>query len=187
MFDFVAQLFGLVGMGMNAYSLQRKTQRNIIVMQLFGAACFFVNMLMLGAYTGALLNFIAIFRAIVYSNKHRIKHQWLVCAGFTVLYLLSYAITFTVFKKPVTVPNLIVETLPAIAMFTTTISFSVKNIQTTRKLNFISSPLWLTYNCINFAIGGILCEIMMLISSAIAVVRHDRNEKRAAEAAKGEK
>ena len=42
-----------------------------------------------------------------------------------------------------------------------------------RRLGFISSPCWLTYNAINFAVGGTVCEIFSICTTIIGILRHD--------------
>lgn len=173
MFSIVAQIIGILGMTMNIISFQAKEQKRIITIQLFGAMFFAVNMAMLQAYTGAILNLVGIVRAITYMNKDKIKNIKAVNIAFFAVYALSYIATFTVFNKEVSVFNCIIELLPVIGMVATTISFSMQTSASVRKMAFISSPAWLIYNCVNRAVGGALCEIFSLISVITAVIRLD--------------
>ena len=148
----IAQVIGIVAMAMNIFSFQCKKQKNIITMQFFGAVLFTVNFFMLDAITGACLNFIAILRALVYSNKERFHGEKTIWAYlFSALFVATYPLAFFVFGKEPTVFNLIIEVLPVIAMVVTTISFQAKHAATVRKLALIGSPLWLVYNCFCFS------------------------------------
>lgn len=171
-----AQIFGVLGMSANILSYQAKQQRNIILIQFFGSLFFTVNMFMLSAYTGALLNLIGVIRAFTYANKNKIKNLVPINAFFIITYILSYILTFTLFGKSVSAFNLIIEVLPVIAMVATTISFAKESAKDIRKFVFISSPSWLIYNCFNLAIGGILCEIFTLISTVIGIIRFDKKQ-----------
>lgn len=173
----IVQLFGILGMAMNILSYQGKSQRSIMTMQFFGSVFFAVNLFMLNAMSGCLLNIVGIARAIVYANKDKIKRIKIFNVGFVVLYLLSYVMVFTVFKKEFNLFNGIIEFLPIIAMTCTTISFSSAKPKIIRRMMFISSPFWLTYNSINMSIGGILCEIFSIISAFIGVFRYDLKKK----------
>lgn len=170
----IAQIIGILGMVMNIISYQAKKQKNIIIIQFFGSVFFAINMFMIKAYTGAFLNAVGILRAITYANKDKFKNIKPVNTAFITVYLISYIFTFAVFDKPVTVLNLIIELLPVIAMIATTISFSMKTAGNVRRFAFISSPSWLIYNCVNFALGGILCEVFSIISVIIASIRLDK-------------
>ena len=175
----VAQAFGIAGMTLNAVSYQAKSQRNIILLQLFGGAFFIVNMFMLQAYMGALLNAIGVVRAAVYANKDKIRNLKLCCSLFIGAFLLSYVAVFTVFQKEFTAFNIIVELLPLAAMTAMTIAFSLPSAQTVRRFALFSSPCWLIYNCINLSVGGILCESFSIVSAITALIRTNRAEKKA--------
>ena len=172
----IAQIFGIAGMTLNAVSYQAKSQRAIILFQFFGGAFFVVNMFLLNAYMGALLNIIGVVRAAVYANKDKIRNIKL-CAGlFIGAFLLSYVAVFTLFGKEFTAVNALVELLPLLAMTAMTVAFSLPSAQTVRGFALFSSPCWLIYNCVNLSVGGILCESFSIVSAVTAMIR---NRKRA--------
>ncbi len=176
-YDIIAQSIGIVAMAMNILSYQQKKQKNIIIMQLFGTSLFAVNMFMIGAVAGGFLNLIAALRAVVYSNRKFFRADKLaVVFGFGALYLTAYALSFLVFDKEPTLVNFIVEFLPLIGMFSTGIGFYLNKAKTMRKMGLISSPSWLVYNVYNFALGGIICEILAMFSIVIGMIRHDREK-----------
>ena len=169
----IAQIFGILGMAMNVLSYQGKEKKTLILMQFFGSLFFAVNMFMLNAIMGGMLNTIGIVRALIYSNGDKFKNVKKFNILFAFLYMLSYIAVFTVFKKEATFLNLAVEILPLIAMIATTVGFSMKKAANIRRLTLISSPSWLIYNCINVSLGGILCEIFSLVSVFIGILRFD--------------
>ncbi len=174
MYNIIAQSIGIVAMGINIFSFQQKEQRRLIIMQFFGASLFAVNMFMIGATVGGFLNLIGAFRAIVYANKQKFHAEnklWFI--GFFGLYILSYVLTFTVFPKEPTPLNLLVEFLPIVGMTASHIGFISPSAKTVRKLGLVSSPSWMTYNIVNMAIGGIVCEIFCMISIIIGIIRLD--------------
>lgn len=172
----IAQIFGIAGMTLNAVSYQGKSQRAIILFQFFGGAFFVVNMFLLNAYMGALLNVIGVVRAAVYANKEKLRNIRL-CAGlFIGAFVLSYVAVFTLFGKEFTAVNALVELLPLLAMTAMTVAFSLPSAQTVRGFALFSSPCWLIYNCVNLSVGGILCESFSIVSAVTAMIR---NRKRA--------
>lgn len=174
----VAQIVGLFAMTFNIFSYQQRTQKRAIAFQLGGSILFCVNFLMLGALVGGLLNAVGIVRALVFLNKEKLKAThpvWLI--GFTAVYLMSYVLTFTVFGKEATVFNLIVEFLPVIGMTATTISFRLSDAKAIRRFGLVSSPSWLVYNIVNFAVGAIICEVLSLCSILIGMLRLDKSKK----------
>ena len=176
--EIVAQVIGIVGMLMSVLSYQQKGKARILTFQLLGSVLFVVNFFLLGAFSGAILNFVAIVRALIfiYEDKVRADHPaWTI--GLTVVYILSYISVFTVFGKEPTAKNLILEILPVIAMTVTTVAFRHKEDKILRRVAFISSPLWLTYNAIFFSLGGIIGETLNLSSAIIGTLRLDRKKK----------
>lgn len=180
-FMLTAQTVGIFAMAFNILSYQQKTRERAIAFQLCGGFLFSINFFMLGAVVGSLLNLVAVVRAVIFLNKEKLKADrlsWLV--GFTVVYLLSYILTFTLFGTEPSVKNLIIELLPVIGMVATTISFRYTDAKTIRKYGLVSSPCWLAYNIASFSVGAIICEVLSLCSILIGIIRFDRNAKTAA-------
>ncbi len=170
----LAQAIGLVAMGFNILSYQRKTRSGVIGFQLCGSSLFALNFLLLGATMGAILNIISAIRAIVFLNRDKLKANhplWL--AGFMITYFASYVLTFTVLGMPATAMNLLVEFLPVVGMIATTLSFRMTDAKAIRRFALISSPCWLMYNLAAFSLGAIICEVMSLGSILIGMKRLD--------------
>lgn len=175
--ELTAQLIGIAAMGFNILSYQQKTRNRAIAFQLIGSLMFSVNFFLLGAIVGAILNVVSAIRAVVFLNKDKLHANhpaWL--AGFILVYLLSFVLTFTAFDKVPSPVNLLVEFLPVIGMTATTVSFRMSDAKAIRRFGLISSPSWLIYNIANFSIGAIACEVLSLGSIIIGIFRHDRKQ-----------
>jgi len=173
----LGQIVGLFAMAFNIFSYQQKTRERAILFQLCGGFLFAVNFYLLDAIVGSRLNLIAVIRAVVFLNREKLKADhplWL--AGFTLVYLLSYGLTFTVFGTEAVPGNLLVEFLPVIGMVATTIGFRHTNAKAIRRFGLVSSPCWLVYNIINFSLGAIICEALSLGSILIGMHRLDREK-----------
>ena len=169
-----AQAIGILAMLINLLSYQQKKQKTIISFQFFGSVFFATHFFMLGSPIGGILNVIAAIRAAIYSNKEKTKADrpfWIYL--FCLAYIGAYILVFTVFKKPPTAANLIIEVLPVLSMVVTTVSFWMKDAKMLRALGLIGSPLWLIYNIINISIGGIFSEVLNITSILLAMFRYD--------------
>ena len=176
--EIIAQIISIIGMLMGVFSYQQKGKARILTFQLIGAALFVIHFFMIDALSGAILNFVAIVRALIFIYEDKIHGDhpaWTI--GLTVTYILSYISVFTVFGKEPTAKDLILEILPVIAMTVTTIAFRYKNDKMLRRVAFISSPLWLIYNGIKGSSGGIIGETLNLTSAIIGTIRLDRKKK----------
>ena len=181
--EIIAQVFGIFGMVFMISSYQVKSQRGLIFVQLFGAAFFFLNFLLQGiasgmVLAGMVLNFIGILRCIVFSNKekfHANNKAWLV--GFIASYFIAYALIFTVLGTEPSAENFLIEILPVIGMTSSNIAFFKEDAKSVRLLGFITSPAWLLYDIFRFTLGGIITEILSLISIVVGLVRYDLKKK----------
>lgn len=172
--EIIAQIIGFAGLAMNCLSYQAKTKKKLIVIQLFGALFFVLHFGLLGAVMGCMLNTVAVLRSLVFANAektHANHPAWL--ALFIAIYIGSYVLTFTVFDKEPTLPNLLLQILPPVGMTFSTISFRTKNAATVRKLCLFCSPMWLIYNIFNFSISGILTETISIVSIITGIIRLD--------------
>ena len=97
--------------------------------------------------------------------------------GFIAVFALMYPVTFLLFDKEPTVKNLILELLPVIGMCAGTIGYHMKEAKHVRRLALIGSPCWLIYNVFTGSIGGILCEVISLISVFVGMLRYDVKHK----------
>ena len=172
--DFWIQAIGIVAMALNIIAFQFKNKRTLLLIICVGSSLFSINMFLLGAITGAIMNVLSVVRSLVYVDKDKlpIPVKW-VNAMFIVAYLISYVLSFAVFGTEPILKNFILELLPIIAMTAMTFAFAADNSKTVRLAGFINSPCWLIYNICNLAIGGIICEVFALVSITSALIRID--------------
>ena len=176
--EIIAQIVSIIGMLLGVLSFQQKGKARILTFQLLGSTMFVIHFFMINALSGAILNFVAIVRALIFIYEDKIHGDhpaWTI--GLTATYILSYISVFTVFGKDPTPINLILEVLPVLAMTVTTIAFRYKEAKILRRVTFISSPMWLTYNAIFFSLGGIIGETLNIGSALIGTIRLDRKKK----------
>ncbi len=177
MYDIIAQAVGIIAMIFTVISFQQKNKNAVIALQLVGTALFSINYFMLGAMVGCLVNALGVLRAIVYLDRKRFcsdKPFWLIffIAGF----IGAYVLTFTVFEKEFTLANALLEALPIIAMILFTVGYHLGSAKMIRRFALFCSPLWLTYNIANLALGATLCEVISLCSIVVGMIRHDRKK-----------
>ena len=178
MYEIAAQGIGIIAMAFNILSYMQKTRSRVIAFQLIGASLFSLNFFMLGATVGGALNLIAAIRAVIYLKKEKFHADspiWLI--GFICLYIATYILNFTVFGKDFTLANALVEVLPVIGMVAINLSYLKNDAKTVRRFGLISSPSWLIYNIVNFAIGAIICEVLSLGSIIIGIIKYDLKKK----------
>ncbi len=178
-YTLIAQVLGIGGLLFSVFSFQKNTHKGIMAMQMAAGVFFTANLFMLGAYTGALLNAIAVFRAIVLYNREKewvkkASHGWLIL--FCVLFLTVGAVS--TFLRWEDKWNGYIALIPAVAMVINTFSFAAKRPMQVRSTILLSSPLWLYYDFINGSVGGYVNETLVILSAVIGLLRYDIPWKR---------
>jgi len=174
-----AQIVGAVAMIVAFISFQQKSQKGIVVIQMASSTLWTVHFLLLGAYTGCIMNIVAIIRNAIFAQRDKKKwasHMGWVY-GIVAVCIVVYILNFTVFGLERTPGNMIIELLPILSTALSTIGLRMEKASTVRIYCLICSPLWLVYNIYNVALGAIATEITNMISLVIAIFRLDIKKK----------
>ena len=169
------QALGLTGSLISLTSLQSRSRRNILLLQVFCCVLWITHYALLGAFTGVLTNLLGLLRGIVCANNHRrwaSSRWWL--AFFLVCYGLSPLLTWDG-------PHCL---LLGLAMMLTTLALWVRNMPLTRLLFLLNSPLVFTYNLMAGSYACAAIEVVAISSFLLAVWRFDIRRKGAGEAAR---
>ena len=176
--EFIGQCIGIVAMIFNILSYQQKRQRALITCQLIGGGLFAINFFMLNSPVGALLNLVAVVRALLFMNEDKVKARHPLWLGiFVAVYVAFYVLAFTVFGVKPLWYNFLVEILPVIGMTALSVGFMKGSSRDMRRVAFIASPCWLIYNIYCGSIGATVCEAFSICSTVIGVIRHDIKKK----------
>lgn len=163
-----AQLLGILGFICSVISFQQNTQKRIVFMQFLANICFAVHFYMIGAYTGSILNGIAIVRSFVYCFKDK---KWAASPLWMVLFSMAFVVSGIFTWES------LLSLLPMASMVLSSVAFGVKNPKYVRLISFPCSPLWLIYNIVGGSVGGVLTECFAMISIIIGMLRFDRKKK----------
>ena len=170
-YNIIAQAIGYVGFVIGVIAFQSNKHKVIVLSKALTDICFGLQYLMLGAYTGALINCIGIVRNLTLANvKDKSKSQKVATAVFVLLITLACVLTW---GGPLSI-------LAMVGKICTTVSFSIKNTKILRFLTIPSCILWAIYDVATGAYGGALYEAAGLVSIIIAWIRFDVIEQRRA-------
>ena len=161
---YIAQAIGFLGLILAAISFQKNTNKGIVLFQNFAASTFVLHFILLGAYTGAVMNLIGVLRGLVFINR---KNSW----ANNTLWLYVFILAFI--KAGVATWKNILSMLPMVGMILASVGLWIKNPKLTRKLLLIASPCWMIYSIANGSIAGIATETFAFTSIVIAIVRYD--------------
>lgn len=172
--EIIGQIFGIIGLFIFVSSFQSNNSRKLVLIQGIGGLMFFINFLLIGAYGGAFFNLTVLVRGLLYSKKDgKLWKPILVELLFTAAYVYSlFLIKDDIFQ-------IILTTLPFLSLFIMSILMWKENGKTIRYFQIAAlSPTWLIHNIFNFTLGGIITEILNIVSASVSLVRFkDENSK----------
>lgn len=160
----IAQIIGLIALVFAMVSYQMKTQKKIVLIQIISCTFFAVHFLMLGAYTGALMNLIAAIRSVVFANKDKKwgrSNWWIVFFSLVCVVAVGFTWEGTL------------SLMPMLGMVLTSVAWGIENATLVRLISLPSSPLWIVYNFICGSTAGVLTEVFVMISIVTAMIRLD--------------
>ncbi len=166
--EVIAQVVGLVGLVCSLLSFQQKKRSGIMIFQMVASFLFALQLLMLGALTGACVDFISFIRTLIFSRNN--KSKW----ASSPLWLVFFAAAMIV-AGILTWDN--IYSLLAIAgSLLSTVALWMKDGKKVRFVSLFVGPCWLVYNIVNGAYTGALNEVIAMASIVIGMIRHDRKK-----------
>ena len=166
----MAHILGVLAVATFLLSFQFKTRRNIIVVNLISRALYILQYILLGAFEGAVLDFMGFLLSFFARHKEKDfvkKHFKIIIIGVNILLLAiglaMYENVFSLFA----IGGIICEIT---ALWLT----KEKNI---RILSLFAAPCWLIYNLMNGAYSSVLGNVLVIVSIVVAMIRLDFNKK----------
>ena len=174
MLQIVAQVIGGVAIVENLFIYISNRRERILLFKFLSDALWFVNYLLMGGLTGALLNAIAMGREAVFALRD--KQRWAagkwVPALFLALTWLSPALEW-IRRGGFTWQPL----LPALGSMIFVLGFYARDTRFTKASSLLGNALWLTYALLIGNYTGMLSNLLMLLSAIIGLVRERKRQK----------
>ena len=164
LYNVLVQGIGVIGIIASIVSFQCAKHKKIIFFRTLNELFFGVQYMMLGAYTGMMMNFIGCIRNSIFSKLVEKKKNTLFAQlCFSAVFLLFIIITWAGAKS----------LLSGIAKILSTIAYGNSNPFFVRIIIFFTSTSWLVYNYVVGSYAGCACELFTLISIVIGIIRID--------------
>ena len=163
-YELAAQIIGFLGTITIVIGMQQKKYDHIVLCKIGNEFFAAVHYLLLGGYTGMLVNFASIFANGTY--WYRIKK-----GKSTLPFQIAFAIVFVTLGA-LSWQGFISLFVIAAKLFSS-VSLGIKNPRVIRILNLMSNPCWLTYNIFMQSLVAIISDSLVIGSVVIAVIRLD--------------
>ena len=164
-----AQILGISAMLLTVFSMQCRSNRNFFICQELAGAFFTISFAMLGAWSGAVMNLFGIIRPELLRRGKIAKLKLTLIGLLALLIICSFSVLIIFDEK------WYLCLIVGIAQTAGTYFMWTQNGRNIRLCQlFAVSPLWLMYNLLLAvpSIGGILTELINIISGIAALVRY---------------
>lgn len=158
------QSIGFIGTILIAIGMQQKTYNRIMLCKISNEFIGGIQYLLLGGYTGMILNLTSCITNAVY--WHRIKNN-----KSTLIFQIIFGVMFVILGAYSW--HGYVSILAILAKVISTVSLGINNPKIIRIMNLISNPCWLFYNIFVGSIAGICSDSLVLCSVIIGIIRID--------------
>ncbi len=162
----IANGVGLIAVVLFVASYQIKKRNGIIACNAISRALYILQYILLGAFSGAVLDVIGLISSVLAARKDsplmrklRIPLLILINASMLVATVLLYESFW--------------DLLPFVGVLLHTTAFWLTNERKIRLLSILGSPFWFAYNAHSLAFGSAAGDIFTIISIGIAILRYD--------------
>ncbi len=171
----ISEIIGIIAIVENIFIFAMLKQEKILGLKFISDLLWFLNMLCLGAYTGAILNVISMGRETVfyYRDKKRVASHFFWLPLFLCLTLLSPTLECVGAGRFIWV-----TLLPTIGSMVMVYALYQKNSKVTKHVALFSQTLWLIYCIYTKNITASVANGLQIISAGIGLMRERSAIKR---------
>lgn len=163
----IGNIFGIIGLIVSAIAYHKRQKKKILLDLIISNSFSLVQYLFLQAYTGCITIIISILRNIIAIKKGE-KNKNLVLIIFIILYIVMGILTY----------NSIFSILLIIASIIYLLGIWDGREDIIRKTGLINMYLWLIYSISIWAVAGVIQNIILIISTHIAIRNNRRKNAR---------
>lgn len=164
----LSQILVVAFFGLYALTFLLKTKKSVLIVLLCGGVLNTISFILLGAYTGAVVNIVAMIRSVwFFFDEKNGKRTWI---SLTVVMLLVICATIFTYKKWI-------DILPFVAGIGYTFACWQKNIPLYRWLGIFVNILYLLYNILIYSIFGVIGELVATVCALIGIISGEIKKK----------
>ncbi len=168
MTDWLPQFIGLSAVVLFLLSYQIKHRQGILIANVLSRALYILQYFLLGAFSGAVLDIMGVFIALVASKKN---------AGFVKKHTRAVFLSISLFTLlvggAIAIRNQsLLDILPIIGIQLQSGSFWSSKEKTIRIVSLVGAPFWFVYNFASRAYGSAIGDLLSMVSILIAMFKY---------------
>ena len=170
--EILGKCLGYAGVIASGIIYQQKNRSSLLIWKGISDLLWIGHYLLIGGYTGAAVTTVALVREIIFfKSKRQSKSGIIALVCFLVLSIVISVLTW----------GNIFSIFAMIGSLTSIVSFWIGDPKISRILSFPISFCMLAYGLANGSLAALLNEVLVLSSSAIALLRNHKTEKNSKE------
>lgn len=167
----VGKIVGYVAIVASMLIYQQKTRNNLLICKAVTDVLWIIHYFLLGGYTGAIVTCVALVREVVFfRSDRRDKNSKRILVIFLCISVLCTALTW----------GGIFSIFAILGSMLSIVSFWVGEPKVSRIMAFPISGCMLIYGVSNGSMAVLINEVLVMASSLIGILKHDRKKKTAA-------
>lgn len=165
----IANVIGIIAVAFYLLSYQQKTRNKIIVFNLTSRILYILQYVLLGAFSGAVLDILGSVSSILAKKKDSrfIKKYFWVVFILVDLAIVAAGVITMIFDKNY------FGVFAIIGVLLHTSAFWIDDEKKIRLVSFAGSPFWFVYNFVSGAYGSSVGDLLTTGSILIAIFRYD--------------
>lgn len=166
--DIVPQIIGLAAVATFLLSYQQKKRNNIIILNTISRCLYILQYLLLGAFSGAVLDILGAISSVIAGKKHTAfikKHTKALLIAINICIVIAGGMIALINKS-------LLDLLPIAGVLLHTSAFWISSEKIIRRVSLLGSPFWFIYNFLSRAYGSAIGDIFTMVSITIAMVKY---------------
>ena len=169
----ISQIIGVAAVALYLWSFQLKKRSHIVWTTCLSYAFYVAQYLMLGAFSGAILDLLSAASSFFAGKKNepgfRRYAKGVALSIFSLI--VAAGVVLAVVQRDW------IELLPIAGALLQTGGLWFNNEQTIRKFGLAGAPFWLAYNYISQAYGAALGAALTIVSTLVALIRYRKKQQ----------
>ena len=168
----IPQIIGLLAVASFLWSYQLKERKHIIAMNVVARVLYIFQYLLLGAFSGAILDVLGAASAAIAGRRHTgivKKHARAIFITINIAMLVTGLILVFLSRNPI-------DLLPLAGVLLHTIALWIEDERIIRRISLAGSPFWFSYNLLSRAYGAAIGDVLTMTSIVIAMFKYRKKK-----------
>ena len=164
----IPQIIGLAAVATFLLSYQQKKRKSIIVFNVISRCLYILQYLLLGAFSGAVLDILGAISSVIAEKKDKgfVKK-------FTLPVLVAMDTVIVIAGVAICIHNKsLLDLLPIAGVLLHTTAFWISDERIIRRVSLLGSPFWFVYNFASRAYGSAIGDVLTIVSIVTAMIKY---------------